>query len=254
MITRRNFLAGIAASVAAGNVQAQEAKTALKKGWCGGKVEHHERFNVGWYYNWGPSGGSDAAEFVPLIKRKKDLSKWALNKIRSYDDVTHLLGFNEPEREKQSNMTVKEAISYWPQLMDIAAEKNLKLGSPAVSGDKGGMDWIREFMDQADKKDLKVDFFAVHWYGGTDADKLEGFLDGYEKKYRLPIWLTEFNAWSGTESENYSFLKKSLRFLERSRNIERYAYFNFKAGRAQALMNADGTLTRMGEAYRDAGT
>lgn len=28
----------------------------------------------------------------------------------------------------------------------------------------------------------------------------------------MPVWLTEFNGWSGTERDNYDFLKQALRF------------------------------------------
>ena len=40
-----------------------------------------------------------------------------------------LLGFNEPDRSDQSNMTVEEAIALWPQLV----QKSNRLGSPAVA-------------------------------------------------------------------------------------------------------------------------
>ena len=73
------------------------------------------------------------------------------------------------------------------------------------------------------------------------------------KEYDLPVWVTEFNGWSGEERDHYDFLKDSLRFLEKSRYVERCAYFNPPAGKAHSLLSADGKLTRMGELCRDAG-
>ncbi len=70
----------------------------------------------------------------------------------------------------------------------------------------------------------------------------------------MPIWITEFNGWSGPERENYDFLRKTLRFPERSKDIERYAYFEPGKGKEHSLFKNHGSLTRMGELYLDAGT
>ena len=63
-----------------------------------------------------------------------------------------------------------------------------------------------------------------------------------------------FNGWTGPERENHDFLKKTLRFLERSKDVERYAYFEPGKGKEHSLFKKDGGLSRMGELYRDAGT
>ncbi len=49
-------------------------------------------------------------------------------------------------------------------------------------------------------------------------------------------------------------MKDSLRFLERNRDVERYAYFNPGKGKPHSLIKNDGTPTRIGELYRDAGS
>ena len=41
--------------------------------------------------------------------------------------------------------------------------------------------------------------------------------------------------------------------LEKEKSIERYAYFEPGKGKEHSLLTADGSLTRMGELYRDAG-
>ncbi|MGJ8644914.1 MAG: glycosyl hydrolase [Luteolibacter sp.] len=253
MVTRRSFLSGIAATLAAGNTYAATSEISKKKGWCGGNAGHHKKFGVSWYYNWTPNKGSSDAEFVPLIKKKWDMGKKPFDKIRGYENVSHILGFNEPEREKQSNISVQDAIKLWPKITALADQKNLRVGSPASTADAAGMAWTARFMDQIDKKNLRVDFLTLHWYGTPNSDHFEKYIDNMEKKYSLPMWITEFNGWSGSEADNYKFLKDALRYLERNRDVERYAYYNPK-GKPHSLLKNDGSLTRMGELYRDAGT
>ncbi len=211
----------------------------------------HELFKVQWYYDWTTLPRAiTKVEFVPLIKSEGKMGDMAF--IEQMTGVTHVLGFNEPEREKQGDVALERALDLWPQLVVLAEKLNLRLGSPAPSSDKLGIDWFEAFMAEAKRRKLRVDFIAMHWYRGRDATQFQQFIEGLAKDHRLPVWITEFNGWSGTEQENYAFLKGSLRFLERSSKVERYAYFNPTPGKPHSLLAADGTLTRMGELYRDA--
>ena len=83
--------------------------------------------------------------------------------------------------------------------------------------------------------------------------KSQNFVKDLAKPYRLPIWLTEFKGWSGPRDEHGDFLKKALKFLERVRSVERYAYFEPGKGGEHSLLYKDGSLTKMGEMYCDAG-
>ena len=113
------------------------------------------------------------------------------------------------------------------------------------------MQWLDTFMEKAKRQKLRIDFVAVHWYRSRDAGEFESFIKKLDRDYRLPVWVTEFNGWSGPEDEHYQFLKKSLRFLERSKTVERYAYFNPGKGKPHSLIDSSGKITRMGELYRD---
>jgi Glycosyl hydrolase catalytic core len=224
-----------------------------KKGWAGGDGNAVRTFGASWYYTWW-NGGNDVsgAEFVPMIKHGKDIGQTST--VKGMSGIKAVLGFNEPERKSQGNTTIDEAIKLWPQLVELAVAKNIRLGSPAPSSDKAGMDWLTEFMRRARKEKLRVDFIAIHWYRGRDASAFATWLKELDRNWRLPVWLTEFNGWSGSERENHEFLKDALKSLERAKFVERYAYFEPGKGKEHSLFKADGSLSRMGELYRDAGT
>lgn len=240
----------------AGDLAAQAGRAKVpngKKGWCGGNAGAIETFGAQWYYTWWHGGRiGTAAEFVPMIKRGSDIGN--IGAVKGMDGIQEVLGFNEPERADQGNTTLDDAIRLWPRLVELAEQKNLRLGSPAPSSDAKGMDWLTEFMKRAKREKLRVDFIAIHWYRSRDADAFATWLKELDREWRLPIWLTEFNGWSGTERENYAFLRSALRTLDRSKSVERYAYFDPGKGKEHSLFKADGSLSRLGELYRDAGT
>jgi hypothetical protein len=254
MLDRRRFLCTCAAAAfAPAPIFAQGPQASAKKGWAGGDANIHRQFGAHWYYTWWTGGnGSKDASFVPMLKRAQDIGK--LGEIERLQGIDHLLGYNEPERGDQGNTTLEKGLELWPKLVALAEKKNLRLGSPAPSSDGKGMAWLDAFMKEAKRKKLKVDFIAIHWYRSRDAGAFETFVKDLAKSYRLPVWITEFNGWNGPERENYDFLKKTLRFLERSKDIERYAYFEPGKGKEHSLFKEDGSLSRMGELYRDAGT
>lgn len=254
MIARRKLLLGASASVLVPATLAADSDRSLKKGWSAGNQQIHDAVGAHWYYNWTPSRGKSNIEFVPMIKGGFNVNEKQFSKISGYRNITHLLGYNEPERAKQGNLSLEKGVELWPRLVKLAEKNNLRLGSPAPSSDAGGMKWLDGFMEEARRRKLRVDFVALHWYRSRDASQFEAFIDDVARKYRLPVWITEFNGWSGSEEENYRFLKDSLRFLERHREVERYAYFEPGKGKPHSLFRPDGSLTRMGELYRDAGT
>ena len=127
-LPRRTFLAGAAAIGAAAAAAAQPAvpnntATSPKKGvgaWTfTGANQALFDAGVSWYYTWShdtagittPTG----VQFVPMIWGAADVSATALNQAKQAGST--LLGFNEPDNPNQSNMTVTQAISLWPQLM-----------------------------------------------------------------------------------------------------------------------------------------
>jgi hypothetical protein len=122
------------------------------------------------------------------------------------------------------------------------------------------------FMDGVKQRGLRVDFVCVHSYGGPNADALVARLENVHRMFGRPLWITEFGVgdWQAKSPEQnrhkpetvLRFMEQILPRLERLDFVERYAWFPSKPGSAplgtSALFADDGTLTRLGECYRDA--
>jgi len=217
---------------------------------------------LSWYYTWGPNGLAPTAspEFVPMIWGADDARRMAVDAGGDY-----LLGFNEPDVADQANLTVDEALGWWPRLVATGR----RLGSPAVSsGAATAGGWLDRFLSGATARGLSVDFVALHWYGSdfTDADQatldLCNYLASVYDRYGKPIWLTEYaladftrgvpNATYPTPAQQKAFVDASLPMLDSLPFVQRYAWFalcdsgsDFHTG----LYSDASTLTPAGAAY-----
>jgi Glycosyl hydrolase catalytic core len=257
MIRRRHFLTMLGAAVTAPCASALPTKAATpqKKGWAGGNAEMHKLFGAHWYYNWTPNIEDSRAEFVPLMKGEWNINPDDFTKVGGNRKGKAILGFNEPERQDQGNVTLARAIELWPQLAKLAKKERIALGSPATSSDDKGGQWMQAFMQQVEEKKLQVDFIAVHWYRSRNVDQFKSFIDGYAQKYQRKVWITEFNGGpSGDITDHLKFLEGALKYLEESPNVERYAFFNPSAGDPYSLVQKDKKPTALGELYKAAGT
>ena len=201
-----------------------------KKGVGGGN--HGENFYDNWFYNWG-SGGTESVsypnrEFVPM-----QWGKWGviekIDAIKTQSDVTHLLGFNEPDHVDQSNMTVAECLANWPKLQ----EAGLRLGAPSLL-DKT---LLYEFMDSVVARGYRVDYFSLHNYGKiTGTSYINNVVKPLYDKYKIPVWVTEYSYganWNTDTSDNaltyYNGTKDYTEKMDASPMVERYAIFTFKS-------------------------
>jgi hypothetical protein len=215
-----------------------------KKGW-GGSSTTPVLTGAYWSYEWEPTGNSsDNIEFVPMIKGRVQNKNYRWEEVRSRGGQTHMLGFNEPMNEKQGDLTVDEAINLWTKELAMG----LRLGSPArTDGDKGDT-WLKDFMQKAELKGLRVDFVCVHNYNKTSASALRSWLNAEYEKYKKPIWLTEFNTELTTSAGQEKYMAEVTRMLEDAPFIERYAYFN--TGGVGSFFNSTKTgLSPLGQIY-----
>jgi hypothetical protein len=241
------ILAGaVVLAVASASASAQILSS--KRGFAdtGASYGNLQATNAGWYYTWGTGTGSPGnfdANHYPMIWGGTP-SQSTLNNLVSRNP-TYVLGFNEPERTDQANMTVAQAISAWTPISNAFTGTSTKLVSPGVAdtgGATGGQQWLSSFVSQARAANLKLDAIAFHWYGvSTPADpagaasSFLGRVQSYWNTYQLPIFITEFaiHDWGGayTDAEiaeaNRQFLGIVIPALESRSYVAGYAWYHW---------------------------
>jgi hypothetical protein len=213
------------------------------------------RLGASWWYNWTLSPGScQANEFVPMIAGKAEKTPAAvasaLTQLKSAGYRT-VLGFNEPNKADQSNLTVAQVIELWPSL---TSDPEVRVGSAATSADAKA--WFEDFMAQVQAKSLRVDFVAVHWYGWNagscdNAKELESYLT-WAEKFKRPIWITEFGCMNQSNPSPEvvkSFYTAAVEMFGRHSSVERYAWYPWNKNNELVLT---GNLTDLGTAFAQA--
>ena len=196
--------------------------------------------SVCWSYNWGNTAPSTATDDLFGIYQM-DWCPMAWNNsynadaIRAYKaahpEAQYILGFNEPNLTDQCNMTPQQAAKYWPALVALARELDMKLIAPAMnygtlSGYSDPWKWLDEFFAIEGCGLDTVDGIAIHCYmGATSA--LASYLEKFTK-YGKPIWLTEFCDWDADEisaTRQRNFMVETVNYLESNPDVFRYAWF-----------------------------
>jgi autotransporter-associated beta strand protein len=220
-----------------------------KRGWAGTVLSPYtsNRINANWYYTWGPRAHAGSyAEFIPMAWNGGAITNPTNFAALTSHSSEWILGFNEPERAEQANMTPDQALALWPQLMATGK----KLVSPNVGSDSHGRAWMTEFMAKANALNaanpgtIRIDAIGMHWYGDVRVTNAWGGLssqiDDFHNTFtlngtKLPIWLTEFagldftnGANPVTEEDNRRFLAGALPMLDSKASLARYAWFNWR--------------------------
>ena len=256
--------------------------TLRKKGEKGSWVDNIPRINATrsyWNYSWGSSRVDtqpENIEFIPMTWGAwgkdgfaKTLQRDVVPQIQ-LGKVKRLLGFNEPDKKEQANMPYTEAIKYWPMLEQLG----IPLCSPACANPLSDVDdstqgvrgtWMRDFMREADKRNYRMDYIGVHWYGGTSPRSFkERMIEVYEAYGRRPLLISEFAVadWGAKSIEQNShskesvlkFMKDVLPWMEKQNWIAGYAWFSFgineAVGTSSTLFDRDGNLTTLGRFYQ----
>jgi len=244
--------------------QKMKSDLKTKKGICG-KGFRCGAVNASWYYHWVPTPskkfeGQDEIEFVPMFKGGIDVTQKNLDSVESFKtshNVTHLLGFNEPDNKTQGNVSVDKAIKLWPKLMDL----DLRLGSPGVTDNAAGRAWFKQFAEKAKQRKLKYDFICMHFYPNyrneKSVDKVIQRIETMYKTYQLPIWITEFSLLNFgskdrkmTAADNFRFMQLILPKLNRLPYLERYCWFSSDIAAMFHGPPEENNLTKLGQLFK----
>ena len=231
-----------------------------------------------WNYSWGMELVDQQPakmEFMPMAWGAwgmdgfvQSVRKHIVPQIKS-GTTKRVLGFNEPDKKEQANMPYKEALKYWPVLEELG----VPLCSPACANPLSDVDestqgvrgtWMRDFMREADKRNYRIDYIGVHWYGSTSPRAFkERMVQVYEAYGRRPLLISEFAVadWgaktvdqnSHSPEEVLKFMKNVLPWMEKQNWIAGYSWFSFgmheAVGTSSALFDKNGKLTTLGKFY-----
>lgn len=159
------------------------------------------------YYTWSPSSIKSDLEFVPMLWGERQVSQWdaTINQTIQELNVTHVLGFNEPEISGQSDISPSDAASLWKAHIEPLKAQGIRLGSPAPSSAPKGKQWLLDWMD-ACGGGCTVDFIAVHYYDINSTQFME-YLEDYHNTFQRPVWVTEWACQVGTISDFCDWLE-----------------------------------------------
>jgi hypothetical protein len=149
----------------------------------------------------------------------------------------YLLGFNEPDNSGQANMSVSQALNLWPRLMSTG----MRLGSPAVAtgaSTQGG--WLDQFMRGIAAHHYRVNFIAVHWYGGDFVTS------------RAVGELKSTHTTFPSAQQQAAFVTAATSMLRGLSYVRRYAWFALPASSGDGtagLFHPGAVATRAGHAF-----
>ncbi len=225
--------------------------------------------NARWAYDWGNGGANSGhnGEYVPMFWNGAGNIESTAARLITENNSDYILGFNEPERSDQANISVATAVNRWRRITSSFAGTGIKLVSPAVSDNAAGRAWLDDFMAEVDADaTLHVDEVAFHWYGTVNINNPQGgansFLNKvaqYHNNYGRNVWITEFagldfggnytteqmNDW------NEAFLDIVIPALESRDYVTRYAWWNHNNDSRLLSNGAWNRLapTRVGDTY-----
>ncbi len=222
-----------------------------------------QHLGVSWYYNWKqtPTSGcaSTGIPFVPMIwghTGSEQSASGITSAVSSFVSKGYgsVLGFNEPDNSGQANLPVATAVSLWPSFNNSA----IQLGTPATSANSAGQTWFTSFMGSVNgSTTLHADFIAIHWYGwnagscDAAASQFESYIkyaEGFSGN--RPIWITEWGCLNNSAPDAQTvlnFYKGALAVFAKHPRVARYSWYPWSTN--NELVNSDGTLTALGNAY-----
>ncbi|HMP30470.1 MAG TPA: glycosyl hydrolase [Saprospiraceae bacterium] len=235
-----------------------------KKGVSSATIE----LNSTWKYLWNNTGASTInREFAPMSWGAGGANSDAVIELyKTKYKSTHVMGFNESDNCNDQSGRFNNlcqpavAVGFYKNLM----KTGLRLVSPNCR-EEAPFGWLKQFHDIASAQDVRIDVIGVHWYdwgsnpvNSPNADpvmvfnRFKSYLDRVYALYKLPIWISEFNANPNRSSAtNLEFMKLALPYLESLDYVERYCWYQPNSGVANYYQSDGTSLTAVGLFYRD---
>ncbi|WP_116127177.1 LamG-like jellyroll fold domain-containing protein [Lewinella sp. IMCC34183] len=211
-----------------------------------------DQIGATWYYDWNIGGTAGLNWEYVAIRQNCCWPSW--DAINNKSGINHLLGFNEPDRPDQSDMTIDEIMEIWPEFM----QSGYRLGSPAPADPFNSV--LPEFIRRAEEKNYRVDYLVIHAYwGGLSPQDWYNRLKNLYDRYQRPIWITEWNNganwtneyWPEDQDEQFAKQRRELEaileVLDTTPFVERYAIYDWVEDK-RALVLGD-TLTPAGKMF-----
>ncbi|NQX02684.1 tandem-95 repeat protein, partial [bacterium] len=205
------------------------------------------QMNAKWFYNWGQTNSVTVSSDTVYHPMQWGSFNWTYGTTpgpiwqyqptwRKRGDGIHLMGFNEPDRTDQSNITLADCVALWPQLM--ALDQPLVSPSPGTLNPPAGPSWHQQFYAEAARLGYRVEYNAIHTYPGPSGGSSNNLVSMLQTEFTesgRPAWLTEFSFvdWGGNQSwseeDNYQCLAEFLWRAEGLATLRKYALFVFTA-------------------------
>lgn len=229
-----------------------------KKGWGStGGAGKASTVRSNWYYSW--SAGYNTTVDQEYVPEKTHLYWPSWGEINRKDNVTCVLGLNEPEHSEQHSSdrcSCGGAINEWNAFNKLHTsffESGLRIGSPAPTD----ASYLTNYITYCNNYAYRCDFVVTHSYWKEDIGTWRSRLESIHKATGRPIWITELEPGASWDKPGYSDVATAAKryqqifdLMEELDYVERYVpyqddlWFN-------AMLYADGWPTPAGFLYRD---
>ena len=230
---------------------------------------------VSWFYNWHyetkdvPPQGVNM-EFLPMCWGDSQDRLTGLDQYLNTHKPRAVLAINEPNLKGQAFIPPEQTAKLFEKIKAIADKHHtpvvgphMALGSAAnesitaddpIENKKMTYTFMVPFLKAVmhylpSPKDITT--IGVHGYGNMgEFTWMSGVLT---KEFNTPVWVTEY-AWWGVpnEAEALKFMVQSTDLLERSPQVQGYAWFKERVDKNRKIslfQRESGKLTPIGEAY-----
>ena len=187
---------------------------------AGGHPEDLDTLRCNWYYTWDcdPGNLSDP-RYVPMSRDGKMV-------VLPVGYTGYLLVFNEPNVKEPNGCDTKATVALcrYARLAEEYPQAKMIVGGVSYWDKSTSEPWIKAFRDGLKGYGVPKPY-GYHFHGYKLSSNTTTNIEAWWKKMhdwvKLPIWITEYNAISGSTKD----LQKMTEWIKLQPYIERYACF-----------------------------